>query len=71
MAFGLAGRPPQPPGARADVDRLTLCGAEMEAIVAAEIADREDTIAIYERHGRADEADDLRAQVAVLRAYQR
>ena len=58
------------PRARAEVDRLILSRAEMEAVVAAEIADRQDTIAIYERHDRIDEAEDLRAQVAVLRAYQ-
>ncbi len=66
-----AGRPPQAPEARPDVDRLVLSGSDLEAILAAEVADREDTIAIYERHGRVDEADDLRAQVAVLRSYQR
>ncbi len=64
-----SGQPPQPPGVRAEVDRLVLTAADIDAVLAAEITDRLDTIALYEAHGRADQAGELRAQVAVLRRY--
>ncbi len=49
-----------------------LSRSDLEAILAAEIADRLDTIAIYERHGRhRPRPTTCGPQVAVLRAYQR
>jgi uncharacterized protein len=61
---------PQAPRGPGEIDRLVLSRADVEGILLAEILDREDTIAIYERHGRVVEVGELRAQLAVLRTYQ-
>ena len=49
--------------------RLDLSVADVEGILRHEIADRHDTIAAIEPHGRAAEIDDLRAEIAVLERY--
>jgi uncharacterized protein YqeY len=49
--------------------RLELGDEDRRRIVADEIADREDTIARFERGGATGEADDLRAELAILRRY--
>ena len=38
-------------------------------MLAAEIADRQDTIDLYTHHGRPREASELRGQIQVLAAY--
>ncbi len=50
-------------------DRLELTAADIEAILRHEIADRGDTIAAIEPHGRESEVADLRAEIAVLERY--
>jgi uncharacterized protein YqeY len=49
--------------------RLDLSVADVERILRHEIADRQDTIAAIEAHGRDTEVDDLRAEIAVLERY--
>jgi len=49
--------------------RLELTGADVERILRHEIADRHDTIAAIEPHGRDVEVDDLRGEIAVLERY--
>lgn len=49
--------------------RLVLTGADLAALVRAEIADRRDTALIYRRVGRSPEADDLDAEVTILERY--
>lgn len=50
----------------AEVERRSLSQAQMEAIVRAEIADRETAAAGYERAGQLDRAERLRAEAEVL-----
>ncbi len=52
-----------------EVDRLVLTAADHRRILRDLIADREDTAATYDANGRADEADNLRAEIEVLSAY--
>lgn len=52
-----------------DVERRALSAAEVHAIVSVEVEQRIEAAAEYERLGRADEADVLRREGAVLRAY--
>jgi uncharacterized protein len=61
----------EPPTHRPDVDRLELSDDDRRAIVAAEIADRRQTMAVYERHDRPAEAAELARQIEVLEAYLR
>ena len=49
--------------------RLELSAADVSRILRHEIADRRDTIAAIEPHGREAEVDDLRAEIAVLERY--
>jgi len=49
--------------------RLVLTDDDRRAIVRAEIADREDTIARFELGGATTEADALRRELAILRTY--
>jgi uncharacterized protein YqeY len=58
-------------GQSAEVQRLTLEDADIERIVRHEIADRRDTIARYEVGGRSDDAESLRAELAILESYLR
>lgn len=53
----------------AEVARRELTGADVEEIVRAEIAEREAAAAGYDRAGRTDRAEQLRAEVRVLVAY--
>ena len=50
-------------------DRLDLSPDDVDRILRHEIADRHDTIAAIEPHGRDAEVDDLRAEIAVLQRY--
>ncbi|HZN13630.1 MAG TPA: GatB/YqeY domain-containing protein [Acidimicrobiales bacterium] len=56
-------------GRLADLPRLVLTNDDHVRIVAAEIADREDTAAQYERNGRTAEAAEMRTEIAILAAY--
>jgi uncharacterized protein YqeY len=49
--------------------RLVLTHDDHQAIVRAELADREDTIARFEQGGATAEADALRHELALLRRY--
>lgn len=49
--------------------RLVLDSADVDAIIRAEIADRDNTIAQIVGHGRDDAANDLRAEIAVLARF--
>jgi uncharacterized protein YqeY len=53
----------------AEQPRLVLSAEDLQAIVHAEIADREDTIERFEQGGGRAEADDLRRQLDILRGY--
>ena len=53
----------------AEVERRTLTVQETEAIVRAEVTDREAAARDYERAGRPDHAEILRAQAMVLASY--
>src|SRR5689334_1793414 len=52
-----------------DVERRRLSLADVNRIVAGEIAEREEAASQYERLGRLDEADALRSQIAVLEKF--
>jgi uncharacterized protein YqeY len=56
-------------GALVEHARLELGPEDVARVLAHEIADREDTIAQFDAHGRGDEAAELRAELAVLRRY--
>ena len=49
--------------------RRSLTAADLAAIVAHQIADRDDTIATYRANGRDDAADELQQEIDTLRAY--
>jgi len=49
--------------------RLELSTADLERILRAEVADRNDTAAQFEAHGRSDEAATVRAEAAVIERY--
>jgi uncharacterized protein len=53
----------------AEVERRSLGQAQMEAIVRAEIADRETAATWYERAGQLQRAERLRAEAEVLRSH--
>jgi uncharacterized protein len=53
----------------AEADRRSLTEAEVEAIVRAEISDRQVAADEYERRGRTERAGVLRAEIDVLAAY--
>ena len=50
-------------------DRLELTTDDVDRILRHEIDDRRDTIATIEGHGRVDEAEVLRAEIATLERY--
>jgi uncharacterized protein YqeY len=52
-----------------DVERRRLSLADVNRIVAGEIAEREEAASQYERLGRVDEADALRSQISVLERF--
>jgi hypothetical protein len=52
----------------AEVERPSLTGAQMDAIVRAEVAEREAAARAYERAGRHDRAERSRAEAGVLSA---
>jgi hypothetical protein len=56
-------------GLSREVPRRMLSVAEVEALLAAEIAERDGAIATYERGGQHVAADRLRAEVRVLARY--
>ena len=56
-------------GALVDHRRLALSAGELDAILLAEIADRRDTIAQIEPHGRTDEVAELETEISVLERY--
>src|SRR3954452_10036180 len=58
-----------PSGELVDHQRLALSGADLDAILLAEIADRRDTIAQIQHHGRDAEVEELEAEIAVLERY--
>jgi hypothetical protein len=53
----------------AEVPRRELTAAEVAALVRAEVADRVAAAEAYERDGRADRAERLRAEAAALAPY--
>jgi len=53
----------------AEAERRHLTEGDIRSIVAAEVRDRTDTAAEYERHGRDDAAERLRTEAAVLSRY--
>ncbi|MBA2282614.1 MAG: GatB/YqeY domain-containing protein [Acidimicrobiia bacterium] len=61
--------PAEAVGRLVDHPRLLLAEADLVAVLRAEIADCEDTVARFEACGRADEAAALRDELDVLRAY--
>ncbi|MDB5498816.1 MAG: hypothetical protein JWP28_2847 [Phenylobacterium sp.] len=56
-------------GRSGDVPRRALSAGEVEGLVAAEVAEREASIADYERGGHHEAADRLRAEARVLARY--
>lgn len=52
-----------------DVPRRRLSGSELYAIVRRQVDERHDAAAEYAKHGLAEEAESLRKEAAVLRAY--
>ena len=52
-----------------EIERLVLTDADHQRIIAAQIVDREDTIAQYEGKGRTSEAEIIRHEIAILREY--
>ncbi len=56
-------------GPSVEVTRRTLSEADLAAIIAREIAERERAIADYEAGSRKDAADRLRADIAVIGRY--
>ena len=56
-------------GRSGDVPRRALSAGEVEGLVAGEIAEREASIADYERGGHREAADRLRAEARVLARY--
>ncbi|HLZ84391.1 MAG TPA: GatB/YqeY domain-containing protein [Caulobacteraceae bacterium] len=56
-------------GRSGDVPRRALSAGEVEGLVAGEIAEREASIADYERGGHHEAADRLRAEARVLARY--
>lgn len=57
------------PGLSKDVARRELSAGDVREILQAEMRERRAALADYERHGRAEQADDLRAQLHVLARY--
>jgi uncharacterized protein YqeY len=69
-AGGAAPMPVEPVvGQLVEHARLDLSVADVERILRHEIADRQETIAAIEPHGRAAEVDELRAEITVLQRY--
>ncbi len=56
-------------GRSGDVPRRALSASEVEGLVAGEIAEREASIADYERGGHHEAADRLQAEAKVLARY--
>jgi uncharacterized protein len=52
-----------------DVERRRLSLADVDRIIAGEIAERADAASEYERMGRVEKADALRAQISVLEHF--
>jgi uncharacterized protein YqeY len=61
---------PPPVAGSTEVERLELTDADRQRVISAQIVDREDTVAQYERNGRTAEADVVRSEIAILRTYQ-
>lgn len=57
------------PGRATEHPPLSLSPNDIGRIVQSEIDDRHDTIARILPHGRADEAQELQAEIEVLRTY--
>lgn len=57
------------PGLSQDVARRELSAGDVREILGAEVRERRAALAEYERHGRAEQADDLRAELRVLARY--
>lgn len=56
-------------GLSVDVPRRELSADDVRAIVLAEVRERRTAIADYERHGRTERADELRAELRALDRY--
>jgi uncharacterized protein len=52
-----------------DVERRRLSGADVDTIVAREIGERDEAASEYERLGRVEQADALRAEISVLERF--
>ena len=55
--------------AAGEVPRRVLTEPELAALVRAEVTDRKAAASAYDRAGRPDRADRLRAEAAVLRGH--
>ncbi|MEY9870804.1 uncharacterized protein YqeY [Streptacidiphilus sp. MAP12-33] len=53
----------------AEVARRVLTEDDVRAVVRAEVAERREAVAAYERVGRPDHVERLRAEIEVLAAY--
>ena len=52
-------------------ERIALTGANIDAILRAEIVDRTDTAVTYAANGRTDEADVIHREIALIEHYLR
>ncbi|HEX6446415.1 MAG TPA: GatB/YqeY domain-containing protein [Streptosporangiales bacterium] len=57
------------PGLSRDVPRRELGAGDVSEILRAEVRERRAALADYERHGRTEQADELRAELRVLAQY--
>ncbi len=60
--------PPEVRGTLEQHERIELTVGDAIAVIDALIADREHTVAVFEANDKPDEADALRAEVAILRS---
>ncbi|MBO0828798.1 MAG: GatB/YqeY domain-containing protein [Streptosporangiales bacterium] len=56
-------------GLSEDVPRRELTAGDVREILRAEVRERRAALAEYERHGRTEQADDLRSELRVLARY--
>ena len=56
-------------GLSVDVPRRELTADDVRAVLLAEVRERRAAMADYERHGRQDRADELRAELRALERY--
>lgn len=64
-----AGDPLGSVGLSRDVPRRELDAGDVREILVAEVRERRSALADYERHGRSEQADELRAELRALASY--